>query len=96
LLSVISTEAYLRQLYLYSVPVVAQFGTPDFLVFNCFRNGVLIKEPFSQTAFEEAIAWAQCTIEEILCEADWTPCEEVWKCCYLCDMAEHCEYNTTR
>ena len=74
---------------------MAQCGTPDFLVFNCFRGGILIKEPFSQTAFDEATEWAQRTIEEILCETEWLPCEEQWKCCYLCDMAEHCEYYNT-
>ena len=89
-------DEYLRQLYLYSVPVTAQYGPPGFLVFNCFRSGVLIKEPFSQAAFEESIAWALRTIEDILQEAEWLPCEEAWKCCYLCDMAEHCEYNTSR
>jgi len=85
-------DEYLRQLYLYSIPVTARYGTPDYLMFNCFRTGTLIKEPFSKAALEDAIAWALCTIEEILQEADWLPCEELWKCCYLCDMAGECEY----
>jgi len=53
-------------------------------------------EPFSQTAFDRTIAWAMNTIEDILREEDWSPCEDVWKCCHLCDMAEHCEYYNTR
>ena len=89
-------DEYLRQLYLYSVPVTAQYGPPDYLIFNCFRTGTLIKEPFSQTAFDETVAWALRTIEGILQEQDWLPCEDLWKCRYLCDMAGECEYYTMR
>ena len=85
-------DEYLRQLYLYSIPVAAQYGPPDHLVFNCFRTGTLITEPFSQAAFEEAIAWALRTIEDILRETDWLPCENTWMCRYLCDVAGECEY----
>ena len=85
-------DEYLQQLYLYAVPVTAKHGTPDNLVFNCFRTGALISESFSQAAFDKTIAWALHTIEEILQESDWPPCEESWKCRYLCDMADECEY----
>jgi len=86
-------DEYLRQLYLYAVPVTAQFGCPNKLAFNCFRSGLLISEPFSQAAFDDTIAWALHTIEEILRETDWLPCEEPWKCRYLCDVAGECEYS---
>lgn len=85
-------DEYLRQLYLYSIPVASQFGTPDCLAFNCFRSGKMIKEPFSQAAFIETIDWALCTIESILHEKDWLPCGDDWKCKHLCGMAEECEY----
>jgi hypothetical protein len=85
-------DEYLRQLYLYSIPVVARYGPPDNLMFNCFRTGTLISEPFSRTAFDETVAWALRTIEEILRETDWLPCENAWKCRYLCDVAGECEY----
>jgi len=85
-------DEYQRQLYLYSIPVAEQFGPPEYLAFNCFRSGVLISEPFSQAAFEETIAWALRTIEDILLETDWLPCEDMWKCRYLCDVAGECEY----
>ena len=87
-------DEYLRQLYLYSIPVTARYGPPDHLMFNCFRSGTLITEPFSQADFEETAAWALRTIEEIMCETDWSPREESWKCRYLCDVAEECEYFT--
>jgi len=85
-------DEYLRQLYLYSIPVTAQFGQPDKLVFNCFRTGMLIAEPFSRAAFDETVDWALRIIEEISRESNWLPCEEMWKCRYLCDMAGECEY----
>ena len=31
-------------------------------------------------------------IEDILRETDWLPCEDAWKCRYLCDVAGECEY----
>ena len=82
----------LRQLYLYSIPAAEQFGPPDILAFNCFRTGTIISEPFLQPAFEETIAWALCTIEDILRETEWLPCGDAWKCRYLCDVADQCEY----
>jgi len=85
-------DEYLRQLYLYSIPVTEQFGPPVNLAFNCFRSGSFISELFSQAAFEETIAWALCTIEDILQESEWLPCEDAWKCRYLCDVAGECEY----
>jgi len=85
-------DEYLRQLYLYSIPVMARYGPQDYLMFNCFRTGTLIKEPFSQAAYEDAVAWALRTIEDILQESEWAPCEEAWKCRYLCDVANECEY----
>jgi len=85
-------DEYLRQLYLYSIPVAEQYGPPDHLAFNCFRTGSLIMEPFSQAAFEETIAWASRTIEAILRETDWLPCENTWMCRHLCDVAGDCEY----
>jgi len=88
-------DEYLRQLYLYAVPVTAQFGCPDRLTFNCFRSGIMISEPFSQAAFDATIAWALRIIDEILRETDWLPCEENWKCRYLCDVAGECEYSNT-
>jgi len=62
------------------------------MAFNCFRSGTLITEPFSQAAFDETIAWVSRTIEDILQETDWLPCVDAWKCRYLCDVAQECEY----
>lgn len=86
-------DQYLRQLYLYSIPVTSAFGrTPDFLEFNCYRTGVRIKEPFCIEKLEETRRWAHDTIEAIGREKDWRPDLDFWRCKYLCGFCDQCEY----
>lgn len=86
-------DDYLRQLYLYSVPIKDQFYTyPNRLEFNCFRTGQLISEPFREEALGNTIDWALQTIDTITENEDWSPKIEYWKCRYLCDLNHHCEY----
>ncbi len=86
-------DKYLRQLYLYSIPFKNQYGRwPDNLCFNCFREGVFIAEPFDEAAFESAVEWAQSLICAITDNEDWAPSIEPFKCRYLCDVHEQCEY----
>ena len=43
----IELDSYLRQLYIYSIPVREQYGSdPVRLEFNCFRSGDIISEKF--------------------------------------------------
>ena len=57
-------DSYLRQLYLYSVPMEQLYHTyPDRLEFNCFRTRQLISEPFRQEEFEKTKEWALKTID---------------------------------
>lgn len=86
-------DSYLRQLYLYSVPIKDLFDTyPDRLEFNCFRTGQLISEPFQEKALGTTKEWALQTIEKITENDDWSPQMDYWKCRYLCDLNQHCEY----
>lgn len=86
-------DLYLRQLYLYSVPIKDLFDTyPDRLEFNCFRTGRLISEPFREDALNETKEWALQTIEKITENDEWSPSMDYWKCRYLCDLNHHCEY----
>lgn len=85
-------DNYLRQLYLYSIPVHNRYGRcPDFLEFNCFRTGVWITEPFSEARLDEVIRWAKERIETITKTNKWNPCVDDWFCRYLCDSEEYCE-----
>ena len=87
---------YLRQLYLYSIPVKKKYGEyPKWLIFNCFRNDEktrFIVEPFVKEDFEAAKKWAIDSIEEIRQEENWDPDEEYWKCKNICGLHDKCEY----
>ncbi len=84
-------DSYLRQLYLYSVPMEQLYHTyPDRLEFNCFRTGQLISEPFRQEEFEKTKEWALKTIDTITENEDWSPKIDYWKCRYICDKRDDC------
>lgn len=84
---------YTRQLYLYSVPVAENYRkNPDFLTFNCYRSGEVIKQKFRFDAFEEAKQWALGAIHKIEEEKDWRPDLSWWRCKYLCGFGRSCEY----
>lgn len=86
-------DEYLRQLYLYSIPLIQEYGkVPEYLVFNCFREQVLIEEPFSLEALEKTKQWALSTIKMIESESDWNPKLDYFRCQYLCDHCDQCEY----
>lgn len=86
-------DAYLRQLYLYSIPIQAQYGAyPASLQFNCFRKGVRIKEAFDKDVFDATCEWAINKANEIECNDDWSPSMDFFGCNYLCDVRNECEY----
>lgn len=86
-------DQYLKQLYLYSIPVQDQFGKPpDKLCFDCFRNQAFIEEPFDEDASEKAKQWVKDRVEEIAVETEFRPNMEYFKCRYLCEMQDYCDY----
>lgn len=86
-------DDYLRQLYLYAIPVREQYGRfPDRLAFNCFRTGTLIQEPFQPERVEAVKAWAKEAVDTITENEDWSPDLDFWKCRYLCGLHHQCEY----
>lgn len=88
---------YLRQLYLYAVPVKERFGRyPGKLVFNCFRSNTLITEPFSESTFNGVLRWAAQKIEEIKNEDDFHPYIDFFRCKYLCGVHHECCFYESR
>lgn len=86
-------DSYLRQQYLYSKAIKEELGEfPQTINFNCYRHGRMITEPFDYTAYEETLRWAEETIEKIMREEDWNPSPDAFKCNYICDMKDHCEF----
>lgn len=87
-------DDYLRQLYLYAEAVRQEYGdSPHKLCFNCFRNGNFIQEPFREEAFQEAKQWLKDNVSAIRQEKDFRPDLEWFKCTYLCEYSDICEYH---
>ena len=84
-----------RQLYLYSKPVIAEYGRVDYLEWNLFKLRDHLKIPFNQEEYEEAFKWAEKTINLIENEAMWLPNnKETFYCNFLCGQRNHaCEYK---
>ncbi len=86
-------DEYLKQLYLYSAAVEQEYGVlPKELCFNCYRSQTLIKEPFCKQKYDESKAWLSEKVAEIENESDFNPEIEFFKCRYLCEMQDYCEY----
>ena len=86
-------DCYLRQLYLYSIPVEREYGVlPSYLAFNCYRSGNLVREPFSPSAYCAAKKWAIQSIDNIVHAEDFTPCVDYYFCRHICDVHDSCEY----
>lgn len=89
----IELDHYLRQLYLYSVPVAEEYGKyPKSLCFNCFRTPILIEDLFKEDAYEESKAWLRKMVDTIKAETDFKPSMDFFKCNHLCEMNDFCEY----
>lgn len=83
-----------RQLYLYSLPVIAEYGHVDYLEWNMFKDRAHIKIDWQKDEYEEALKWAADTIEQIRRETDWLPNPDFYYCNYLCGQRENaCEYK---
>lgn len=86
-------DTYLRQLYLYSIPIEQLYHAyPSRLEINCFRTRQLISEPFLRDELEKVKAWAIQSVEIITDNEDWPPKLDYWKCRYICDLSDDCCY----
>ena len=90
----IELDEYFRQLYLYSAAVAQNYGKlPKFLCFNCFREGEFIEELFDEEVYRATLKEFVETIEQkIVPEESFDPDVEFFKCTYLCDTKDQCEY----
>ena len=84
---------YLK-LYLYSIPVIKEYGSVSKLKWNMFKDQKWIEIPWVQEEYEEAIQWAKDTLELIENEKEWRPNPNYYYCNYLCGQRNHaCEYK---
>ena len=90
----IELDRYLRQLYIYSALFKDWTGEyPDVLRFNCYRTQTEISEEFDPEVLKSVLNWASLLAERIIDNDDWSPNIDYWKCRYLCDVNQECEYH---
>ena len=83
-----------RQLYLYSMPVIEEYGHVDYLEWNMFKDRKHIKIDWNEEEYKEAIQWAFDTVKLIEQENAWLPNPDYYYCHYLCGQRENaCEYK---
>ena len=84
----------LKQLYVYSAAVKQKYGKfPKYLCFNCFKNGVFIKEQFDIQKYYEVEDWVEETVRRIEDTEDFDAKPEFFKCKYLCGVSDYCDYK---
>lgn len=79
-----------RQLYLYSMPVIAEYGKVDYLEWNMFKDQKKVKIEWSEDEYNEAIQWAKDTIKLIENDTSWLPSPDFYYCNYLCSQRNNC------
>ena len=84
-----------RQLYLYSYPIIKEYGKVSKLKWNMFKDRRWIEIPWKQEEYDEAIQWAKDTLELIEKETEWAPnTSSKYYCNYICGQRNNaCEYK---
>lgn len=86
-------DQYLRQQYLYTIPVFEEFGRfPETISFNCYRFNQMITEDFNPEMLDRTKQWAVNQIDRIRNEDEWEASPDAFRCNYLCDHADSCEF----
>lgn len=85
--------AFKRQEYLYSIPVIEEYGKVDKLSWNMIRDKKIIEIPFDEKEFKETQEWALDCIHRLENESLWLPdtSNSYW-CNVICGCAG-CTYR---
>ena len=86
---------FIRQLCLYAIPIIEEYGHVDELWWNLFKDKNWLKMPFNKEDYDEAIKWAEDTLKLIETEKEWLPNNSSsYYCNYLCGQRNNaCEYK---
>ena len=85
---------FIRQLCLYAIPIIEEYGHVDELWWNLFKDKNWLKMPFNKGDYDEAIKWAEDTLTLIENEKNWFPNPDSYYCNFLCGQRNHaCEYK---
>lgn len=84
-----------HQLYMYSIPIIDEYGKVDKLRWNFFRGQQEYIIPWNKEEYDNTIIWALNRIKEISNEILWLPNNKNnFYCNYLCSMRNKaCEYK---
>lgn len=86
---------FIRQLQLYSIAVIEEYGHVDELWWNLFKDRNWLKINWTKEDYDEAVKWAKDTIELIKNEKEY-PCNNTsyYYCNYLCSQRNNaCPYK---
>lgn len=88
-------EHYKMQEYIYSIPVIEEYGKVDWLTWNMFCDQKELKVPFVQEELEKTIEWAIKSIEKLEQEVLWLPDNSSsYFCANICNHRGTCPYRT--
>lgn len=87
-------EQFKKQLYLYSIPLIEEYGKVDYLCWNMIRDKKIIKIPWNKKEYKETIEWCIQSIKKLENEVLWLPdtSKSFW-CGQICSMGNVCTYK---
>jgi CRISPR/Cas system-associated exonuclease Cas4 (RecB family) len=84
-------DEYLRQLYLYSIPIVEKYKEyPKELILNMIKEKRDIKVEYNTKKLEEAKMWVIHTIDTIKNDNEFKAKPSQFFCDYICSVIEYC------
>lgn len=87
-------ESFKKQLYLYSIPILEQYGRVDKLSWNMIRDNKILEIKWDKDEFDKTIAWAIDSIESLRKELLWLPdTSSSYMCNVLCQFRNICPYR---
>lgn len=97
-------EEFKKQLYLYSIPVISEYGYVNKLKWNLFKEQRFIEIPWDKKEYENTIRWASDTVNKIKIEEEWGVNKELIKaqeegkstpfyCLFLCSQRKVCPFK---
>ena len=87
-------EDFKRQLYLYSIPIIKEYGAVSKLKWNMFKQGNFIEIPWNKEEYEGTIKWAEHTLKLIENETEFRAEPDEFYCRNLCSMRDdYCPYR---
>lgn len=86
-------SGYKKQVYMYSIPILQEYGHVDYLKWNFIRGNVFYTIPFDTNDLEKTKHWILNTIDKIKNDTEWKPNLSFMYCANMCSMRMDCPYR---